>query len=521
MAYELLTGQLPFPAESLQALMFQILMEQPIPAHQANMRLPFGASQVLAQALSKDPALRYPTCGRFLHALQMAVLQPLPDTAAMAAQPPQHAPPSPSPRFGFWIAAFITAFVMLFAGPPLVHYLTQPKPRDVEEVPAVHSDIPATPPPSRKEEPNPAIGKSHTTPVNNNVPAEPKGDPELRKALYEAIKSDRPLPVIEDLIRRGTSPDGEPGSVPLTRAAQQCRPDVVRLLLANHADLWAHGWDDNDSWPLQAAAQSGCVAVATLLLEKGDDPNRLPSYAGETILAAASGKSAAVVRLLLDHGAKINAFGAWLTPLAAAAMACQVEITGVLLERGANINGAGDRGVTPLMAAADAVCEPTTSLLLAKGARVNQADSSGKTALYHAIDDDFTYRGSYNPQNMLPVARRLLEAGASPNVSPRGEHPGVTPLMLTLTRQEIWPLFRPFLDKGADPKAVDGQGRTALVYAVEKLNYEAFDELLTRKAPVNARDRKGLTVLDYAKEIHDDDVKKKFVARLSSAGAVE
>ena len=56
---------------------------------------------------------------------------------------------------------------------------------------------------------------------------------------------------------------------------------------------------------------------------------------------------------------------------------------------------------------------------------------------------------------------------------------------------------------------------------MKKSNFDAFEKLLALGAPVNARDKSGLTVLNHAKEVQDESLRKKFIAALSGVGAVE
>lgn len=68
-AYEMLSGQLPFRAESLATLFRKILLEPPPPIHEWNPKLGKRVSDVLSRALSKDPEARYDSCGTFVEQL--------------------------------------------------------------------------------------------------------------------------------------------------------------------------------------------------------------------------------------------------------------------------------------------------------------------------------------------------------------------------------------------------------------------------------------------------------------------
>ncbi|MGB9605958.1 MAG: serine/threonine-protein kinase, partial [Bryobacteraceae bacterium] len=72
-AYELLTGQKPFIADTLTTVLYKIVAEQPRPPQEINPTLPWPVSLVLSRALAKDPEERYPTCTEFIEALEKAL----------------------------------------------------------------------------------------------------------------------------------------------------------------------------------------------------------------------------------------------------------------------------------------------------------------------------------------------------------------------------------------------------------------------------------------------------------------
>ena len=81
-AYRMLAGVRPFDGDSVTAIMYQIVNGQPKSMCECNKTLAPPTAQIVAKALSKDPADRYATCSEFAHAL-------LKGTApAIAAAPP-------------------------------------------------------------------------------------------------------------------------------------------------------------------------------------------------------------------------------------------------------------------------------------------------------------------------------------------------------------------------------------------------------------------------------------------------
>ena len=82
-AYEMLTGQLPFESDSSVGVAMRHLNDQPIDPAEINPNVPPEAADVVLQALSKNPTRRYPTAGAFARALSdWRLYQPKPRLAA-------------------------------------------------------------------------------------------------------------------------------------------------------------------------------------------------------------------------------------------------------------------------------------------------------------------------------------------------------------------------------------------------------------------------------------------------------
>jgi serine/threonine protein kinase len=72
LAYELLTGRKPFDAETMHAVLFKVMQEEPPPAQQIFPQLPPVIIQVVEKALAKDPAERFADAGGMLKAVRKA-----------------------------------------------------------------------------------------------------------------------------------------------------------------------------------------------------------------------------------------------------------------------------------------------------------------------------------------------------------------------------------------------------------------------------------------------------------------
>ncbi|PYU60185.1 MAG: serine/threonine protein kinase, partial [Acidobacteria bacterium] len=59
--HEMVTGQRPFDADSLQGICGRVLSSTPLPPSHANPSLPAGFDEVVSRCLAKDPSARYAT----------------------------------------------------------------------------------------------------------------------------------------------------------------------------------------------------------------------------------------------------------------------------------------------------------------------------------------------------------------------------------------------------------------------------------------------------------------------------
>lgn len=287
----------------------------------------------------------------------------------------------------------------------------------------------------------------------------------------------------------------------LVEAAKNKNSKTVRTLLAEHVDanahqadgatalMWAAHWDDLDTatlligaganvnavnslgvTPISLACTKGSVAMVNKLLQAGANPN-VADWVGETPLMNCSRTgSEEAVKSLLAHGADANAKETWRgqTALMWAVAAKHPAVTEVLIEHGADVHARSKGGFTPLLFAAQQGDVDSAKMLLAAGANVNEATPEYGSA--------------------------IVVAAAS----------GQEPLALFL------------LDKGADPNLADGNGITALHYAVQRglrlltgYIYDAYNQqappnmpelakaLLAHGANPNARIKKAFTLVPF------------------------
>ena len=268
--------------------------------------------------------------------------------------------------------------------------------------------------------------------------AGPDGTTALHWAVY---RSD--VAIAERLISLGAAVDAANryGVRPLTIAAAAGHAGLVELLLDADADpaLPAAGEP-----PILSAARTGSLDTVRLLVRHGADINATETLRGQTALMwAAAENHAAVVRTLLELGADVHArstgagtvrSGALdadqrapeqvtvgFTPILFAARQGALDAARVLVAAGANVNEQGPRGSNALLIATRNHHYELAAYLVARGADPNAADAGGATALHAAVRAE-TLRGVSAPartptgvMDRVAFVDFLLDHGANPN----------------------------------------------------------------------------------------------------------
>lgn len=258
-------------------------------------------------------------------------------------------------------------------------------------------------------------------------------------------------------------------------------------------------WEVDRVWKiLYAGAYAGAYR---------DMENRcLGSSLGVTPLHFAAGfsENPAVVRMLLDVGARVNIRTTYKTRLSyedsertplqwAMDYSQNPAVVKTLLDAGANPNSTAKglrSGLTPLHEAAESGHAGIVGMLLEAGAEADAKRSHGTTPLHQAVD--------YGHAAIVSV---LLEAGADPNAP---QNDGVTPLHQAVScdrgvsRSQRFPgveIAETLLAKGADPDASADGGRTPLHWASIAGHAEEARILVKAGADVKAKDEDGNTAL--------------------------
>jgi len=168
------------------------------------------------------------------------------------------------------------------------------------------------------------------------------------------------------------------------------------------------------------------------------------------------------------------------SPLIEAAKRNDRAAVRALIQQKADVNAAEADGTTALHWAAYHDDADSVDLLIRAGARVNAANDLGATPLWNASmngESNASMTGSF------PVVRRLLDAGANPNLALLA---GETPLMAA-SRSGKTGAVALLLAKGADVNARASRQQTALMWAVSQRHPDVVKLLVANGADVHAR----------------------------------
>jgi hypothetical protein len=158
------------------------------------------------------------------------------------------------------------------------------------------------------------------------------------------------------------------------KARESCRaapaPPASKADTAKPAPVGVQGGIKNFAALEQAVRQGDEATCLELLRQGGRSAVRQEDPCGCTVLhVAAHCGSAKMARLLLNHGAKVDACEAWdETPLHIAARSGSGEVCEILLDHGASIDAVNAHGMTALLLAGHAKQEAVCELLLSRGA---------------------------------------------------------------------------------------------------------------------------------------------------------
>ena len=265
----------------------------------------------------------------------------------------------------------------------------------------------------------------------------------------------------------------ENGCTPLIYAAENGHDNCLELLIKAGADV---NRQKVGKTALSAAAENGENKCVDMLIEAGADVNP-KKFIGETILMLAV-EHEKCVESLIKAGANVNAScagrnGTSITATYYAAEFGYDKSLRLLLEAGADVNGAFGNTASLLLGAVGNGNLECAGLLIEAGADVNKTDHQGITPLIGAA-----FQGSYECLEMV------IDAGADVNIN-----------NVTVNRRNNY--------------ALDA-GRSTIAFAVRSSNdsLRKIRLLLRCGARINLRGADGLNVLEFIIGLERADVRK-------------
>uniref|UniRef100_A0AAQ5X8P8 Ankyrin 2a, neuronal n=1 Tax=Amphiprion ocellaris TaxID=80972 RepID=A0AAQ5X8P8_AMPOC len=294
--------------------------------------------------------------------------------------------------------------------------------------------------------------------------------------------------VVRLLVNRGADVNAQSqnGFTPLYMAAQENHLEVVRYLLENEGNQ-SIATEDGFT-PLAIALQQGHNSVVSLLLEHDTKGKvRLPAL---HIAARKDDTKSAALLLQNDHNADVQSkmmvnrtTESGFTPLHIAAHYGNVNVSTLLLNRGAAVDFTARNGITPLHVASKRGNTNMVALLLDRGGQIDAKTRDGLTPLHCAA------RSGHDP-----AVEILLERGAP--ILARTKN-GLSPLHMSAQGDHI-ECVKLLLQHKAPVDDVTLDYLTALHVAAHCGHYRVTKLLLDKKANPNARALNGFTPLHIA-----------------------
>ncbi|TNM85593.1 hypothetical protein fugu_007864, partial [Takifugu bimaculatus] len=330
--------------------------------------------------------------------------------------------------------------------------------------------------------------------------------------------------VVRLLVKRGANINSQSqnGFTPLYMAAQENHLEVVRYLLENDGNQ-SIATEDGFT-PLAIALQQGHNSVVSLLLEHDTKGKvRLPAL---HIAARKDDTKSAALLLQNDHNADVQSKmmvnrttengKSGFTPLHIAAHYGNVNVSTLLLNRGAAVDFTARNGITPLHVASKRGNTNMVALLLDRGAQIDAKTRDGLTPLHCAARSGHDQAVEILLDRGAPILARTKNGLSPLHMSAQGDHIECVKLLLQhkapvddvtldyLTALHVaahcghYRVTKLLLDKKANPNVRALNGFTPLHIACKKNRVKVMELLVKYGASIQAITESGLTPIHVA-----------------------
>src|SRR6266478_934455 len=262
---------------------------------------------------------------------------------------------------------------------------------------------------------------------------------------------------------------------------------VEHLITARSSEVNSRG--GFHTTPLHAASVKGHLAIASLLLKSGADPNSRDNWGRVPLHRISQGSQLVMVessleigRLLVNSGANPNVtdYNEGNTPLHVAAISGYRDIAELLVESGTSFDVRNKYQQTPLHMACSSGKLEVSRFLIDRGLDINSRDSEGFIPLHAA-----------SRFGHAEAARLMLDCGS--DVNARGEDHW-TPLHHASQYGHL-DLARLLMDCGADVNAQEADRHTPMHSASYSGHFDIVTSLFEHGADVDSRNDKEITPL--------------------------
>lgn len=295
--------------------------------------------------------------------------------------------------------------------------------------------------------------------------------------------------------------------------------------LVNHDPNVLQVRDYENRTALHWAAKEGRLKTVKYLLDKGADihaTNQHKVSRSETALHYAS-KHVDISKILIEKGAKINAGDRYgVTPLQYAARDGNIDVVKMLVSSGADVNIKDTYwGHCALHRAAAKGYKQIVELLLANGADVYVRDNTYKDVLHIAVEND--YHDIVKVILNYRYRKDALAYACMCNANMMKQYLEKYPQFIRARDYQRWTalhyatawgdpeVVKLLLDAGADREAKTITGESPLHWAARWGKLKCVEILAAQGADINIRDNNGMTPLHKAASKGQVEVVKYFL----------